>query len=83
MLNMSYKTMLMSFVETSQMIILNGTNKSLQETADFIKSGDYTVSEVKEFDYEKQRFKKVSKNSVRLWCDHCTELDLILEKQRF
>lgn len=83
MIKTAHITMLMTLIETSQAIIFNTTAQSLRETAQFIKSGNYTVNEVKEFDSAKQRFKRVAKKNVRTWCDMCIELDQIFEKQNF
>lgn len=83
MVNTSNITMLMTFIETSQTIIFNTTMQSMQDVAKFIQNGGYRVNTVKQYDANKEKFVRVSKNSVRLWCDHCTELDQIFEKQSF
>lgn len=83
MLNTNYITMLVMFTNTSDSMIFNTSLESLQKLAHTIEYRDLTVSAVKVFDRSTGRFKRVAKTRVRAWCDHCTELNLILEKQRF
>lgn len=82
MLNAGNIVMLMTFVNIkSQTLIFSNTLESLRDTAEFIKSNDCIIEQVKVYDIERQRFKRVKKDLVRTWCDHCVEIDLIFEEQ--
>lgn len=83
MINTNYTTMLITFTNTSDSMIFNTSLESLQKLAHTIEYRDLTINNVKEFDRSTGRFKRVAKTKVRVWCDHCTELDVIFEKQRF
>jgi hypothetical protein len=83
MINTNYITMLVTFTNTSDSMIFNTSLESLQKLAHTIEYRDLTLDTVKVFDRATGRFKRAARAKVLVWCDHCTELDLILEKQRF
>lgn len=83
MLSTNLHVLLFSFNETTETIIVNTTNKSLNDIAKYIKENKYTIEKVKVFSRHTGRFGKANKNHVKAWTDHSIDLNLILDNQGF
>ena len=82
MLSTNLITFELSFQNSTETIIFNNTENSLNEVVNFLKSREYYISKVKEFSRSKSAFQRCSLKRLIDCTDHLTELNLILTNKK-
>ena len=82
MISTNLITFELSFQNSTETIIFNSTNESLNKVVDFLKARKYYIAKIKEFDRSKSAFKRCSLNRLISTTDHNTELNLILTNKK-
>lgn len=72
----------LSFQNSTETIIFNNTQKSLNDVVDFLKCRKYYIAKVKEFNRPKSAFQRCTLKRLIDCTDHNTELNLILTNKK-
>lgn len=82
MISTNLITFELSFQNSTETIIFNNTNESLNKVAEFLKARKYYIAKIKEFDRTKSAFKRCALSRLISTTDHDTELNLILTNKK-
>ncbi len=82
MLTTNLITFEVSFINSTETIILNTSLQSLNDFCNFLKSGDKKIlNKVLEYDRIAKKFKRCNKERFLKCIDHQTELYLLITKK--
>ena len=82
MISTNLITFELSFQNSTETIIFNNTNESLNKVAEFLKARKYYIAKIKEFNRPKSAFKRCTLKRLIDCTDHNTELNLILNNKK-
>lgn len=81
MISTNIITFEISFINSTETLIINNSLKSLNELVTYLKDKGYTFGQIKEFEKSQSKFKKCALKRFVSCTDHCTELNLMLTKK--
>lgn len=82
MISTNFVTFEVSFVNSTETLIVNNRLENLQPFIEYIKNFSLKIDKIKEFERSQSKFKKCNLYRFITVTDHCTELNIFLTSKK-